>query len=312
MSMKQFILSLILAVTAIVVPGRQSPAGASVTVDRVIAVVNEDIITMSDLQRESAKTAAKIDDRLLLEDMINRKLQMIAAKRAGMDITEKELNDNIEDIMKRNSMDRRQFEAALAKEGLSLEQYRAELKDQITLSRVFNKFVRTGLSVNENELRSYYERNPRAFQLPEEVRIRQILLRLPENATPSQVESSRNKANEAAARALKGEDFITLVHEYSDTATAALDGDLGFMQRDHALPEIEKAVAPLTPGGISGPVRSSLGFHIIRLEEVRSRMVPFEKVREEISTTLLNQKLESTYRNWLQTLRSESTIENRL
>ncbi|HWR73463.1 MAG TPA: peptidylprolyl isomerase, partial [Nitrospirota bacterium] len=172
--------------------------------------------------------------------------------------------------------------------------------------------VRTGLAVDENELRSYYEKNPRAFQLPEEVRIRQILLRLPEGSTPSRAEAIRIRANEAAARALKGEDFIALVREYSDTATAALEGDLGFMQRDHALPEIEKAVAPLTPGGVAGPVRSSIGFHIIRLEEVRSRVIPFEKVREEISTTLFNQKVESTYRNWLQTLRSESTIENRL
>lgn len=312
MSTKQFILCLILAIMAVFVTGRQSPAGASVTVDRVVAVVNGDIITMSDLQRESARAAGKIDDRLLLEDMINRKLQMTAAKRAGMDVTEKELNDAIEDILKRNTMDRQQFEAALAKEGLSIEQYRAELKEQITLSRVFNKYVRTGLAVDENELRSYYAMNPRAFQLPEEVRIRQILLRLPEGATPSQTEAVRNKANEAAARALKGEDFIALVREYSDTATAALEGDLGFMQRDHALPEIEQAVAPLTPGGISGPVRSTIGFHIIRLEEVRSRLIPFEKVREEISATLFNQKLESTYRNWLQTLRSESTIENRL
>lgn len=312
MNRKQFTLMLVLAVAAVIAPGRQSPAGASVTVDRVIAVVNGDIITMSDLQRESARTAAKIDDRLLLEDMINRKLQMTAAKRAGMDVTEKELNDSIEDIMKRNSMDRQQFEAALAREGLSIEQYRAELKEQMTLSRAFNKYVRTGLSVDESEMRSYYERNPRAFQLPEEVRIRQVLLRLPEGATPAQVEPVRTRANEAAARALKGDDFLSLVREYSDAATAALEGDLGFMQRDHALPEIEKAVAPLKPGGIAGPVRSSLGFHVIRLEEVRSRVIPFEKVREEISATLFNQKLENTYRNWLQTLRSESTIENRL
>ena len=312
MNMKQFIFCIILAVMAFVVPGRQSPAGASVTVDRVIAVVNGDIITMSDLQRESARAAGKIDELLLLEDMINRKLQMTAAKRAGMDVTEKELNDAIGDILKRNSMDRQQFEAALAKEGLSVEQYRSELKEQITLSRVFNKYVRTGLSVDDNEIRSYYAANPRAFQFPEEVRIRQILLRMPEGSSPGQVEALRNRANEAAARALKGEDFIALVREYSDPATAALDGDLGFMQRDHALPEIEQAVAPLKPGGISGPVRSSIGFHIIRLEEIRSRSIPFEKVREEISATLFNQKLESTYRNWLQTLRSESTIENRL
>lgn len=301
-----------LASFLILISGSVSEAGASVTVDRVIAVVNGDIITMSDLQRESARVSEKVDDRFLLEDMINRKLQMSAAKRAGMDVTEKELNDAVEDIMKRNGMDRQQFEAALSKEGLSIEQYRMELREKITLSRMFNKFVRSGIAVDENELRSYYERNAAAFQFPEEVRLRQILLRLPDSATPSEASTLQKKAEEAAARARKGEDFNGLVREYSDKATAALEGDLGFMQRDHALPEIEQAIKQLKPGEIAGPVRTRLGFHIIRLEEVRQRKIPFEKVREKISTTLFNQKLESTYRNWLQTLRSESTIENLL
>ena len=117
-------------------------------VDRVVAVVNDEIITLSDLQREEAlrKSEARQDDRLLLEDMIDRKLQMAAAKRSGMDVTDKELTDAVADIMKRNNLDSKQFEAALAKEGLTLEQYQAELREQMTLSRVFNKYVRSSVA----------------------------------------------------------------------------------------------------------------------------------------------------------------------
>lgn len=310
--MRNYLIIMLAAFATILAQGRPYAASASVVVDRVIAVVNDEIITMSDLQREAGKTADKIDERLLLEDMINRKLQMAAAKRAGMDVTEKEVNDAIEDIMKRNSLDRRQFEAALAKEGLTLAQYRAELKEQMTLSRVFNKFVRSGLTIDEGEIRAYYERNPKAFELPEEIRVRQILVKVPENAPQSQINSLQEKAKKASERAKDGENFLLLVREYSDATAAALDGDLGFMQREHALPEIEKASAGLKPGEIAGPIRSSLGFHVIRLEEIRKRVKPYEKVKDEITNALYNQKLENTYRSWLQTLRNESHIENKL
>ncbi len=288
-------------------------AGSSVIVDRVIAVVNDEIITMSDLQREQTKNNDnKADERLLLEEMIDRKLQMSAAKRAGMDVTEKELSEAIADIMKRYSMDRKQFEAELAKEGLTLEQYRAELKEQMTLSRVFNKYVRSGMSVDDREIRVYYEQNAKVFTLPEEIRVRHIFLKLPQNASAAQKAEAREKAAAVAERAKKGEDFILLVREFSESRSAVNDGDLGYMQREHALPEIEQATRSLKPGEIAGPIQTASGFYVIRLEEARMPVKPLEKVKDEISNILYQQKVENSYKSWLQTLRSESHIENRL
>jgi peptidyl-prolyl cis-trans isomerase SurA len=289
-------------------------ASGSVVVDRVVAVVNNEIITLSDLQREesSKKIDVKKDERLLLEDMIDRKLQMAAAKRAGMDVTDKELADAVADIMKKNSLNSGQFEAALAKEGLTLEQYKAELREQMTLSRMFNKFVRSSLAVDEAESRAYYERNTKSYSLPEEVRVRQIFFRVPEKATPSEKALIKEKAMVALTRAKKGENFVSLTKELSDSETAATGGDLGFMQRDQAIPEIEEASRTLKPGEIAGPIDCAGGFHIIRLEEVRTPVKPFEKVKNEITKMLYEQKTENTYRTWLQTLRSYSHIENRL
>jgi len=291
----------------------QGTASALVVVDRVVAVVNDDIITMSDLQREETlkKVDVKQDEHLLLEDMIDRKLQMAAAKRGGMDVTDKELADAVADIMKRNSMDSKKFEAALQKEGLTLEQYRAELREQMTLSRVFNKYVRTGLTVEDPEIRAYYERNKAKYSLPEEIRVRQIFFKLPDNASASQVAAIKAKATEVLGRARKGEDFIELVKTVSENDDSG-DGDLGFMQRDHVLPEIAQAARSLKPGEVAGPLQFAGGYHIIRLEEVRTPVRLFEKVKEEISNTLFQQKMENTYRSWLQTLRGDSHIENRL
>jgi peptidyl-prolyl cis-trans isomerase SurA len=287
-------------------------AGAPVVVDRVVAVVNSEIITLSDLQRETAqrKDGAKQDERLVLEDMIDRKLQMAAARHAGMDVTDRELADAVADIMKRNSFTPARFEEALAGEGLTLEQYKAELREQMTLSRMFNKFVRSGVAVDEAEVRSYYERNPKAFSLPEEIRVRQIYFALPESATAEQAASVRERAEAVFSRAVKGEDFIRLVRE--NHGGGASDGDLGFMQREHMLPELEEATRTLKPGEVAGPLQAAGGYHIIRLEEARTPVRPYDKVKDELTAMLYQQKLENTYRTWLQTLRSDSNIEDRL
>ena len=311
--MKKYILSALFALAGCFLLSVMSIANGSVVVDRVIAVVNDDIITMSDLQREAAKNRAdKRDNGLLLEDMINRKLELAAAKRASMDTTDKELDEAIADIMKRNALDRAQFEAALAKDGLTLEQYRAELKEQMTVSRVFNKFVRSGLAVEETEIRDFYDRNNKNYSLPEEIRVRQILFKIPGKASPAQRDAVREKANAVSERARRGKDFVRLAREFSESETAEQDGDLGFMQRGHTLPEIELAARTMKPGEIAGPLQCASGFHLIRLEEVRTPVKPYELVRDEIANAIYQQKLENTYRAWLQTLRSESHVENRL
>jgi peptidyl-prolyl cis-trans isomerase SurA len=290
-------------------------ASGSVVVDRVVAVVNGEIITLSDLQREEAlkkKADIKQDERATLEDMINRKLQVAAAKRAGMDVTDKELTDAIADITKKNNMDPKQFEEALAKEGLTLDQYKIELREQMTLSRMFNKYVRSNIAVDEAEARAFFQTNVKNYTLPEEVRVRQIYIALPDKASPDKVAAIGKKAQTVYDRVKKGEDFIRLVREVSEGATVSQDGDLGFIQRDQVVPEIAEIIQTLKPGESSPPFLSAGGYNIIKLEEVRSPVKPYEKVKDEIMNTLYQQKLEHTYRNWLQSLRSDSHIENKL
>lgn len=307
------ILLTMMIVGAMLFPGAvRGTAGASVVVDRVVAIVNDDIITLSDLQREETlkKTGPNADQRLLLEDMIDRKLQMAAAKRVGMDVTDKELADAVADIMKRNSFDAVQFEAALAREGLTLEQYKTELREQMTLSRMFSKYVRGGISVNESDARAHYERNHSVYALPEEIRIRQIHFPLPQNATPVQADAVKAQAQAVMERARKGEDFLKLVRESAGDSTQ--DGDMGFIQRQHVLPEIEEATRALKPGEVAGPILCAGAYRVLRLEETRTPLKPFEKVKDEILSVLYQEKMENTYRSWLQTLRSDSHIENRL
>ena len=303
---------LMLGAAAVLAAGVSGAASGSVVVDRVVAVVNDEVITMSDLQREQQKRGDRQDERVVLEDMIDRKLQMVAAKRNGLDATEREVNEAVADIMKRNNLDKAQFETALAREGLTFDQYRVELREQMALSRLANKYVRTGVAVEEAEVRTYYDRNHAQFSLPEEMRVRHLLVKVPAGATPAQVAGVQERAGALMARLQAGEDFVRLIREAGEGPTAAQDGDLGFLQLGQAIPEIDDAAKRLKPGEYAGPLRTEDGFQIIRLEEVRTPVRPFERVKEEITRLLFEQKMENTYRTFLQSLRSESHIENRL
>ncbi len=308
---RKFVFAL-LAAAALFASGPAAAGDSPVVLDRVVAVVNGEVITMSDLQREMSKRTEIKDQRIMLDDMIDRKLQMAEAKKTGLDVTDKELGDAVNDIMKRNNMDQKQFEAALAKEGLTLEQYRTEFREQMTISRLFNKYVRTGLTVDDAEVRAYYDNNREQYLLPEEIRIRHLVIEVPRTAPSAQVAAARERADALLGRLRAGEDFIRLIRENSSGSTAAQDGDLGFLQLAHALPEIAEAAKGLKPGESAGPIRTEDGFQIIRVEEVRRQVIPFEKVKEEITKMLFEQKMENSYRSWLQTLRTESHIENRL
>jgi len=147
--------------------------------------------------------------------------------------------------------------------------------------------------------------------MPEEVRLRQIYFPLPDNATPDQIADTKSQALAECERAKKGEDFLQLVREHSQGAESP-DGDLGFMERQNMQPEIEEAARELKAGEIAGPILCGGGFHIIRMEETRVQVKPFEKVKEEIMNTLYQQKMDNSYRTWLQSLRSDANIENRL
>ena len=287
-------------------------ADGSVVIDRVIAVVNDEIITMSDLQRESSKSNRQLDERMLLEEMIDRKLQLAEAKQAGIRVSDKEIEQTVADIMNRNSLDANRFEAELAKEGLTLKQYKDELKEQLTISRVFNERVRSGLSVDEKEVRSYYEQHIDQFTLPEEIRVRHIFIKIPQNSTPAELRAAEQKAKNIYDRARTGDDFIQLVQEFSELDTASRDGDLGFIQRENALPVIAEASRSLKPGDLAGPLKTEAGYHIIRLEDIRNPIQPFEQAKQEVMKMLYQEKMENKYREWLQALRNDSHIEVRL
>lgn len=282
--------------------------------DRIVAVVNNEVITLSELEEEvdEVKEQARrrfngteLDRRLRqidymgLNRMIERKLQIQIAKRRGIKVTDDEVKDAISRL-------RRLGETPNESDPKEM----ASIKEQLTAMRIVNQQVRSGLLVSEEEMLRFYKQHQDRFVLPPEARISQILVALGPSSALLQI---REKAQQIYALLKKGDRFEELAARYSDGAEARRGGSLGFVRLGDILPQIQRVIESVPVGQFSEPVPSPMGMHIIRVDERKPPQYrPYEEVKEDLRNVVFQLKSEQAYLEWIKDLRDRSYIEVRL
>jgi peptidyl-prolyl cis-trans isomerase SurA len=290
---------------------RPPAADAASMTDRIVAVVNTEVITLSELKAElepdekrfqEEYKGADFEKRLYqlqytaLTRMIERKLQVQVAASKGVDVSENDVNQAISDM-------KRQGEKIDEKDPVQ----RRALKDQLLLLRLVEREVRSAIMVIDPELRKYYAAHQSRFSLPEEYRLSQILFLQRSSETSEEV---RARADDVYAKLKRGGDFGDLAFRFSAGAEASRGGTLGTVRQGEMLPEIERAVAQLQPGQFTQPIESPQGLHIIRLDEKKPLQYrPFSEVKSEIQGLVFQQKSEDYYQAWLGNLKNKAYIE---
>ena len=298
---------------------------AAETISGVAAIVNEDIITIYELNREYALISREVEKREgplsaeaakklrseVLNSLIDRKLVRDKVKELNIVISEEEIRQSIEDIKKQNNLSQEALVAALLAQGTTFEQYRAQMKEQMERLRLMSQEVKSKIQVSERELREYYDGNKAQFNEVPAYRARHIFLKVPANASNAEIKKIMEKAMTVTAEAKSGADFAGLAKKYSDEPGAAADGgDLGTFKKGDMLPEIEGAVITMNPGEISDIVTTPAGFHIIKLEEKSAAQAkPFETVKGAIEETLYRKKSEERFKQWAEELRKNAAVE---
>jgi len=291
-----------------------TPASGAKIHDRIVAVVNTEVITQSELEEEITElkrqaqqrfTGVELEQRLRrieymgINRMIERKLQIQIAKRRGIRVTDEEVKDAIGRL-------RRLGESPNENDPKEM----ATIKDQLTALRIINQQVRSSLLVADEEMQRFYEQHRERFRLPLEVRISQILIALGPTSEMLQV---REKAQQVSALLKKGESFEELAGRYSEGREGRHGGSLGFVRVGDMLPQIQKAIQGLASGQVSEPIASPVGMHIIRVDERKpAQYRPFEEVKEDIRNAVFQLKSEEAYQAWIKDLKDQSYIEVRL
>ncbi len=251
-------------------------------VDRIVAVVNKEVITQSELNEAIASAERQLKrqniqapprevlERQLLERLILDKAQLQLARDTGMRVDELQLDRAMERIAEQNNMSVAQFRGVLERDGIPYAAFRDDLRDQILLSRLREREVDDKIQVSDTEIQLFLEQSklqPRGARA--EYNISHIVVRVPEQATPERVDAARAKAEKARAEAAASPDFARVAASYSDAPDALQGGSLGWRSADR-LPELfADTLAKMKPGEVSEVMRSSAGFHVVKLIEER-------------------------------------------
>jgi len=295
-------------------------------VDRVAAVVNKDIIALSELERRAApelsaaaserdagRRATKRNEVLhdVLDVMIGEKLMDSAAKELNVEVTEQDVDTAIEDVKKQHGLDQQRLEEAVRGEGMTMSKYREVVRGQVSRLKLIQQKVRTRVKVTEQDVRAEYEKYVKLQQDDPEVHARHIVVQVDANASAEQVEAARQKAQAIAEEARKpGVDFAALAREKSQGASAREGGDLGYFKRGVMLPEFERLAFKLKPGEISDPVRTQYGWHVIKVEEFRDASIKsYEQMKDTLREQLSRAQLEKATQAYVQELRQAAVID---
>jgi peptidyl-prolyl cis-trans isomerase SurA len=271
--------ALLLGLTLLICP--ISGALASETLDRIVAVVNDDVVLLSELRGEMARLAADVQranvalpsrsvlQRQALERLILLKLQLATAESLGLSVDEETLAQAVGNIARSNNLTIGELRDALEKDGLSFEEFRENLRRQILISRLRNREVVSRIQVTKAEIDSYLARGGDQPGGRTDFHLLHILIATPDGASPQQIESASRRAEQVLADLRAGADFRTLAQSVSDGRQAAQGGDLGWLKANQVPSLFAEAVVTLPRGGLAGPLRSASGFHIVQLEDYK-------------------------------------------
>lgn len=294
-------------------------------VSGIAALVNDEPITTYDVDKEKATLLKNLEGnapldaaskeqlhKVALDSLVNKKLIEQKAKELNVKIADEEVRQAIEDVKKSNNITQDNLVAALAARGISFDEYKAQLKEQLERVRLIGMEVRSKIQVSEKELREYYAAHADSFQADEAYRARQVFFKLLPTATEEEKKRVTARAAKVLQEARKGADFAELARKNSEDQSAKEGGDLGFLKKGELLPEFENVLVKMKPGEVSGLITTAAGLHIIKLEEYRQgKQRTFDTAKPEIEDLLFKKKSEERFTQWLDDMRKGAAIEIR-
>ena len=292
-------------------------------IEQIIAVIDGEPFTLSSIgvyakskmAREfptGSLEAINTSDQEVLEQFITEKLLDAEIREAGIKISDQEIDAYIDQIKQKNRLTDDELKTALAREGQTLATYKASVRAELEKNELINRQVRKKVNITNEDVERYYKQNAKSFRAEDRARIRHILLPLPENASAAEVQDVTAKINELYKQITAGEDFATLAQKYSEGAGRESGGEIGWVNRGTLLKPIEDvAFEKLSVGEVSQPVRSSMGIHLVKLENRDTgALLPLSAVAPKIKEELYGKAIEERFNKWLKTdLRRKHAID---
>jgi len=298
---------------------------AQQVLDGIAAIVNDSIITISDVREVMAVEAVELDKRYygtelemkrrelfrnVLQPLIDVEIQIERAKSLQITVPESDIDSQISQLKEANQLTDAQLEEILQSRGLTIEAHREQISRSLLVTKLVNYEVQSRLVITDDELQEAYTHQKDRFRIAGELTVSHILFLVPEQATAEEAARAKQKADAVLQKLRAGGDFAQLAKQYSEGPSAENAGLLGTFRTGELVPGLEAVVASLQPGEISDPVRTQIGWHIVRLENAQEGGAkPVEAVRDELTAELKRAKFERNYKDWMESLRQQAYIK---
>jgi peptidyl-prolyl cis-trans isomerase SurA len=255
---------------------------SGVMLDRIAAVVNDGVVLSSELDEQIEAITERLQQQKVemppqnvlrqqvLERLVVQEIQMQRANRAGLKVPDEALNNALQDVAQRNGMTLNQLPIALSQQGVDYAAYRESMRKELTLTLLRQRDVLQRISVTPREIDQYIDKQAKRPAEGSEYNVSHILIAVPQAASPEQLETAEKKAQDVYRRAKSGEEFSKLAVAYSNSQTALDGGALGWRKGSELPTFLADVVAKLKAGDVSEPMRAPTGFHIVKLNELRS------------------------------------------
>lgn len=320
--MKRLIASVVLAVMAGLAVGAPSPPGGQQVIEEIVAVVNDDIITLSECRQQYELSLAQLRGLRLPADEFDKQVQNLKKELLDVMITEllllqkaKELNINvseqlramIERIKQENNLSSdADLRRAVEQQGMSYETWLKQYEEGWMRQAVLFTEVERTIALEDSEVFQYYKKNPKEFTAPAEYKIHAIFL----SGEAHSAEQLEGLKKDIEARLKAGSAFADVASELSDPPMKESRGDLGTFKEGELDKTLEAAVERLNPGQTSGWVSTPNGWYLLQLEaRTESRLRSFDEARKEVEEKLFNEKRATKVEAYLKTLRERSFVK---
>jgi peptidyl-prolyl cis-trans isomerase SurA len=304
-----------------VVLGWAAPGAPAETCNRIVAIVNNDVITQLELEKKIREmTGFSVEDlkrkegprfsetqRRILELLIDEKIAEAKIKELNITVSKRQVEATIKKIKDDNHWTDEEFIARLGKEGLTLEKYEERIGKEMERMQLIEFEVRSKIIIRDEEIKAFYEKNKRLYGSTEKVRLAGIFLMRKRPSDPGEIDELQKKGEGILERIKGGEDFGELAKKFSEGPGAADGGDLGTFDADQLDPHFQKIVDAVPEGSVSDLILSPKGIQILKvIQKQTGKAKPLEDVKEAISSELYKQEINRRYDSWIKGLRESS------
>ena len=290
--------------------GGALPRAAAETANRIVAVVNDDVITEADLTQFEEPSGQPHQDMraLILQRLIEHRLMLQEAKRVGLTVDPEDINDQITALRQQFHAEE-EFQQSLADSGVSKEQLKQRIRDQLMVRKVVDAAVRSKIVVSPQEVARQLAKGPDPQPGQAQVNVLHILVRVGDLRDEA---SALARINAVSEQLKQGADFTQMAKQYSEDLTADAQGSIGWITQGQLMPELDSVIFHLKPGEMSEPIRTRLGFHLVKIGASRTASPQgSEDPQWKIQRQLYEEKFQVQLAQWLDGLKQHAYIELR-